>query len=280
MGMEKQHIDQKTFIQLRDLIYDRCGIFFHEKKTYLLEDRLSRRMREQGFSSYEEYLYYLRYDPKKDVEMKEVVNIVTTNETFFFRDEAQLDAFSSGILPVIVDNNKNSMKLIKVWSAACSTGEEPYTLGMIMAENGLLSNGWRLNIVGSDINDKVIATARRGIYGDYAVRNIPSQYKKRYFDNGSDTYAITKKIKDMVRYENINLLDHSRMMTMTNVDVIFCRNVLIYFDDNAKKKVIGHFYDSLKKGGYLVTGFSETLYNISRAFRPVGINKCIVYQKV
>jgi len=278
--MMKLPLSRETFIQLRDFIYEKSGISFQENKTYLLEDRLSRRLEVRGLSTYEEYLCFLRYDPKRDEELRELFNSVTTNETSFFRDINQIDAFKTGILPRIMERKKDGERIIRVWSAGCSTGEEPYTLAMVMAADGIPLKGWKVDVLGSDISEQVIASARRAIYGEYAMRNTPENYLMGYFLNGGGGYAVKPEIKQMVRFANINLLDHTQVKNIRGIDVIFCRNVLIYFDDKAKRKVVGYLYDSLVEGGFLVVGFSESLFSLTRAFRPVGVNKCVIYQKI
>ncbi len=279
--MAKIKLHLETFKQLRDFIYERCGISFQENKVYLLEDRLGHRLQERNFSTFEEYIHFLRYDVRKDDELRELYKSVTTNETSFFRDNLQLEAFRTGILPKVAESKRSSPeKRIKIWSAACSTGEEPYTLAMIMMEEGIVAKGFTPNVLASDISDGVLQSAKRAVYGEYSTRNIPEQYRRKYFylDDGGGL-AVNPAIKNMVRFDNINLIDHMKMRQIREMDIIFCRNVLIYFDDAAKKKVLTHFYDNLAKGGYLVIGFSESLFNLTRAFRPVSINRIVVYQK-
>ncbi|MBI5328535.1 MAG: protein-glutamate O-methyltransferase CheR [Deltaproteobacteria bacterium] len=278
--MDKQKISRETFMQLRDFIYEKSGIFFQENKIYLLEDRLSRRLQARNLSSYEEYLYFLRCDPDKDGELKELFNAITTNETSFFRDINQLDAFRTGIIPKVVEKKGNGQRTFRLWSAGCSTGEEPYTLSMITMDEWMHLNGWRVEILASDISEQVLASAKRATYGEYAVRNTNDGIVKKYFLEGSSGYVVKPEVRQAVRFVNINLLDMPQMKGIRGMDVIFCRNVLIYFDDNAKRKVIGHFYDALADGGFLVVGFSESLFNLTRAFKPVGINKCVIYQKI
>ncbi len=277
--MERPKITRDIFSQVRDFIYEKCGIYFGDGKEYLLEDRLSRRLSARNLSSYEEYLFFLRYDPKKEEELRALYNSVTTNETSFFRDINQLEAFRTGILPKIMERN-SSRRTIRIWSAACSTGEEPYTMAMILSEEGILLNGWKVEILASDISENVLNSAKRGVYGDYAVRNTPERYLKRYFTNNNNSYTVKPDVARLVRFANINLVDSLQVSKVRGMDVIFCRNVLIYFDDHGKRKVISFLHDSLVKGGFLMVGFSESLFSITRAFRPVGIRKCVAYQKI
>ncbi len=277
----KPRLSNETFCLLRDIIYAKCGIFFADNKKYLLETRLSRRLEEKNLKSFEDYYYFLVYDPDKDRELTNVLNAIVTNETSFFRDQPQLDAFINGVVPKVLDEKaRNGDKTVRVWSAASSTGEEPYTLGIMMLEAKLQMKGFGIEILGSDISNAVLRSAEAASYDKYALRNTPQDYINRYFRSSAGAYALDRKVKDLVRYRKVNLVDSTDTRTIKGMDIIFCRNVLIYFDDASKKKAVGHLYDSLAKGGYLFVGFSETLHNITRLFRPVSIERSVVYQKV
>lgn len=277
----KPRLSNETFVLLRDIIYAKCGIFFPETKKYLLETRLIRRLEEMNLKSFEDYYYFLTYDSQKEKELHNLFNSIVTNETSFFRDLPQLEAFRRGVVPKVLEEKaKAGSKTLKLWSAACSTGEEPLTLSMMLVEDGLQLKGWNIDILASDISDNVLKPAAAGSYEKYTLRNTPEQYVKKYFVPHGEGYTVTKKIHELVRYRKINLVDSIEMRMVKGMDIIFCRNVLIYFDDNSKKKVISHLYDSLNKGGYLFVGFSESLHNITRLFRPVSIERSVVYQKV
>ncbi len=278
--MAKYKMSKEVFTEFRDFIYNLCGINFADNKIYLLEDRLSRRIEEKNFSSYEEYIYFLKYDSGKSLELKNLYDSITTNETSFYRDLPQLTAFQSGVLPLVLQNKEPNDKVLRIWSAGCSTGEEPYTLAMMMLEAGLPLQGWSIEILASDISDQVLKSARNAVYGDYSIRNASPTVLSRYFTKAQDGYHVNPNIRRMVRFMNINLFDSDQVRSAMNIDVIFCRNVIIYFDDDSKRKVMGHFCDRLVDNGTLVLGFSETLINITRAFKPKGINKCVVYQKI
>lgn len=277
-GNGKLSID--TFHQLRDLIYEKSGIYFADVKKYLLENRLARRLEEKNFKTFEEYYYFLKYDPKRHHEFSSLFDSITTNETSFFRNPPQLEAFEKGVIPAVVESHrKSSNNKIRVWSAACSTGEEPYTIAIILLENKSLVSGMSVEIVASDISEIVLTSARKGVYGSNSVRNTSKQYLDKYFIANSDSYTIKPEVKNMVKFSNINLYDQSKMKMMKGFDVIFCRNVLIYFDEKAKRQVISNLYDSLNIGGYLIIGHSESLHSISRAFKLININKMPVYKK-
>lgn len=277
----KPKLSFETFCLLRDIIYARCGISFSDAKKYLLETRLQRRLEERNLKSFEDYYYFITYDANRESELTYLINSIVTNETSFFRDLPQLDVFRKGVVQKVVDEKmKAGGKTFKIWSAACSTGEEPYTLAMMLMEEGLHLKGWALDILGSDICDNVLRAAEAGCYESYSLRNTPEAYIRKYFTRGAEGFSVGKKVSEIVKYRKINLIDSFETRMIKGMDVVFCRNVLIYFDDASKKKVIGHIYDSMNKGGYLFVGFSETLHNITRLFRPVSIERSVVYQKV
>lgn len=276
-------LSTETFNLLRDVIYSKCGIYFADTKKYLLETRLARRLEEKNLKSFEDYYYMLMYDRDKERELANLFNSVVTNETSFFRDPVQLGAFGKGVVPKIVEaREKAGSRTIRVWSAACSTGEEPYTLAMMLVEAGLAAKGWTIDILGSDISDNVLKSANSGRYEKYSLRNTPEKYLKKYFTEagGGENYLVNPSVKGLVRYRKINLMDSIQTRMIKGVDVVFCRNVLIYFDDASKKKAVSHLYDSLNKGGYLFVGFSESLHNVTRLFRPESIERSVVYKKI
>jgi len=270
------------FLPLRDFIYEKTGIFFAENKMYLLESRLSNRLEELGFSSFEDYYFFLKYnniDSKK--ELTNLLNVVTTNETSYFRNPHQLDAFKVIIQKNYINNNSISMSSpLRIWSAACSTGEEPYTLAIILLEMMEIS---RKNIpfviYATDISSKVLESAKRGVYGSYSTRNMDNAIINKYFTRNGENCLLKEHVKKFVKIDFMNLTDAVAYKKYKNMDIIFCRNVLIYFDEKAKKKVIDLMYESLKPGGFLTVGHAESLHNISRAFKPVMFPGAIAYQR-
>ncbi|MBI5454649.1 MAG: protein-glutamate O-methyltransferase CheR [Deltaproteobacteria bacterium] len=277
----KPKLSNETFCLLRDIIYAKCGIQFGETKKYLLETRLARRLEEKNMKSFEDYYYYLMYDPDRAKELNQLLNCIVTNETSFFRDPAQLEAFRKGVVPrVAEDKARSGSRNLKIWSAASSTGEEPYTLAMMLIED-LSARGFGIEVLGSDISDRVLKSAETAVYEKYSLRNTPETFLGKYFvPSGPESYTVARKVRDVVKYRKVNLVDSIETRMIRGMDIIFCRNVLIYFDDASKKKAVTHLYDSLNKGGYLFVGFSETLHNITRLFRPVSIERSVVYQKV
>ena len=270
-----------VFDNFRKLIYDSCGIYFQDNKKYLLESRLMKRISYLGIGSYEEYYDYLKFKLSGVQEKKYLFEAITINETYFFRNQAQLDALVLNVIPELLKlKSKSGKQRLRIWSAASSSGEEAYSIAIII--NDLLKLKYptlEVEIIGTDIDHTVIATAKSGIYKEYSIRNTPAYYLKKYFKNYDNNYELIPAIKNMASFKNLNLVDDSEMRAMLNFDIIFCANVLIYFDLKAKIKVINHLYNSLNKGGYLFIGYAETLHMISKAFSIINYPKTIGYKK-
>ena len=265
------------FRLLRDLIKEYCGLFFDDGSMFLLEKRLSRRLKVHQLNDFRDYYRFLLYDRKRDEELTCVIDLLTVNETFFFREQNQLKAFSDEILPELRETNRES-KRIRIWSAGCSTGEEPYTIAMLALEYGYLY-GWDIEILGSDINQRVLTTARRGVYRKNSFRSTGRSFVDKYFAEENGSFTISEEVKRLVSFSCLNLLDPFKAKFVGKMDVIFCRNVLIYFDQNARKKVVDTFYDSIVEGGYLLLGHAESLMNISTSFDLRHLKNDMVYQK-
>ncbi len=268
-------LSDTEFQQLRRLIYEKTGIYFQDNKRYLLESRVGRRLSELRLPNGRAYLHMLLNGQGRE-EFRQLVNAITINETYFFRAPGHLEVLEQYILPEWLRTKQQ----IRIWSAGCSSGEEPYTLAIFLRDRIQPRYPYaRFEIIGTDINTNVLQQARQGIYGDYAVRNVPPEYLQRYFVRQGDRYQVCDEIRKMVQFQVLNLADPVAMNAMRNFDLIICANVLIYFDDNMKRRVVQSFYRSLVPGGYLFVGFSETLYGISQAFQPVRFGKAIVYRK-
>jgi chemotaxis protein methyltransferase CheR len=267
-----------VFRLIRDLVRDYCGMYFDDSSKYMLEHRLARRVRLHQFKDFRDYYRFLIYDRGREAELVEVIDSLTTNETYFFREEAQLKAFTDEIMPVLAAQKRNG-RPIRVWSAGCSTGEEPYTVAMLLMEKGY-SPGIEIEILGSDINQKVLNSARRGVYKRGSFRATDSRIMQKYFKEDSPgNFRISDEVKRHVSFGHMNLLDPYRLSFLREFDVIFCRNVIIYFDLESKKKLVGSFYEKLAQGGYLLLGHAESLLNISTAFTLVHLKNDMVYQK-
>jgi chemotaxis protein methyltransferase CheR len=268
-----------VFRLLRDFIHGYCGIYFDDGSRFLLERRLSRRIEQHRLGSFEEYYHYLRYDRKREEELAVLIDNLTTNETYFFREAHQLRAFSEEILPELRETLA-ARKTLRIWSAGCSTGEEPYTIAILMLESGDWWRDWRVEILGSDISQRVLAAARRGVYKKSAHRaTSPDMLAKYFVPDEKGDFRIIDRVRELVSFSCLNLLDPYKTSLVSNMDVIFCRNVIIYFDREAKKKVIASFNDKLRDGGYLLLGHSESLINLSTAFVLRTLRNDMVYQK-
>ncbi len=277
----KVSLSLKAFETWRKYIYDSTGIYFQDNKKYLLESRLQKRISHLGIASFEAYLDFVKFNPSGSSEIKYLYEAITINETFFFRNQPQLDALVTTILPEIISSKEKLGKnKIRIWSAASSSGEEAYSIAMMI--NDLIRPKYPnmdFEIVGTDISNAVVDVARRASYKEYSVRNTPVYYLKKYFKTNGTSFDLDPKIKNMASFKLLNLYDDLSMRTMINFDVIFCANVLIYFDQTSKIKVINHLYNSLFKGGYLFIGYSETLHGISKAFKLTSFPKTIGYKK-
>ena len=271
----------EEFRQLRDFIYEHCGIYIADNRKYLIENRLINRLKELGLKNFSEYYHYLRYDTNKRAELTRLFEVVTTNETSFFRNPPQLEVFQTKVLPaVIADIRAKGQKKLRIWSAGCSTGDEPYTIAIILHE--VLKTeaaAWDIKISASDLSEAVLAAGRRGIYNEYTLRTTPKALEDKYFHKEGTNYRVDDKLKAMIQFGALNLNDRMQIRRIDPSHIIFCRNVIIYFDDVMKKNVISAFYDNLLPGGYLIIGHSESLHNISRAFQPEHHPSAIMYRR-
>jgi chemotaxis protein methyltransferase CheR len=269
------------FENIRSYIYTNSGIYFQDNKKYFLESRLQRRINFLGIRTFEEYFDLLKFSPKGESEKKYFYEAITINETFFFRNQPQLDALASQILPEIIQaKNAAGKNKIRIWSAASSSGEEAYSIAMIFQDLIKPRNpNIELEVFGTDINSAVIETASNACYKDYSIRNTQPYYLKKYFKMNNGAYEVHPDIKKMASFKIMNLYDEAAIKSLFNFDVIFCANVLIYFDQASKTKVIANLYNALNKGGYLFIGYSETLHGISKAFKLVSYPNTVGYKK-
>ena len=270
-------LSDDVFRLIRDIIKDYCGLFFDDGSKYLLEKRLARRVRNRHLDDFRDYYRFIRYDKNFEEELTAIIDVLTVNETYFFREQNQLRAFSEEILEELKEKKRDTRSL-RIWSAGCSTGEEPYTIAMLIQEKGSFA-GWDVEIYGSDINQRVLQAARKGIYRKNSFRTAETYFIKKYFTEEDGSYRIGDGIKRHVNFSYLNLLDAFKTRFLGKMDVILCRNVLIYFDGPSRKRVIENFYDRLADGGYLLLGHAESLINVSTAFTLKHFKNDMVYQK-
>jgi chemotaxis protein methyltransferase CheR len=268
----------EEFRLLRELINRHCGISFGDDALQTVERRLRERLQLVGTNEFSQYYHYLRYHPDGAAEIERAVDILTTNETYFFREDYQLRAFREEILPNIKANLKaRNSKQLSIWSAGCSTGEEVYTLAILIVESGLFE-GYEVRIFGNDISRRVLQTARKATYRQSSFRVMDDRYQD-YFIETPEGRQVKPAIRAMCHFGFLNLLDKGRSAIVGRVDAIFCRNVLIYFDQQSRRQVIESFHERLWSGGYLMLGHSESLLHLSTAFELVHLSSDLVYRK-
>ena len=274
-------LTSQEFTSLRDFIYSLTGIHIPEKRKYLLENRLGSRIKDLGLKSFAEYHRFLRSDPKRNQEIDTLCEKITTNETSFFRDTRQLQVVQDHVLrPLLNQRQKAGKKDLRIWSAGCSSGEEPYTLAMMLHEALRLSIiGWDIRITANDISRAMLTKATQGVYTSHALRTTPKDILAKYFTQEPRGNKIHPKVQKLVAFSRINLNDRAEIKKIPRSQIIFCRNVIIYFDEAMKKRVINAFYDNLLPGGILVLGHSESIHKITRAFKPVIKQGGMFYQK-
>jgi chemotaxis protein methyltransferase CheR len=274
-------MSDEEFRLLRDLIYQHCGLHFTVDSKYLLEKRLSKRLHLHRLKNFKDYYYLLRYGQQRDLEMAEVVDALTTNETYFFREDFQLRTLVQDILPELCARKAKAGDCrLRIWSAGCSTGEEPYTIAMLLLEQPMLQD-WSIDIIGTDISQRVLQVARKGVYGLPSFRSTDAAYLQRYFSKteAEGKYRICDDVKKLVTISHLNLFDTPRVALLGKMDIVLCRNVIIYFDHAAKKKVIDSFFQRLRPEGFLLLGHSESLMNLSTDFLLRHFTHDMVYQR-
>jgi chemotaxis protein methyltransferase CheR len=265
------------FRLLRDLIYDYCGIYFQDDAGFLIQRRLAPRLEATGCRSFAEYYEILRYHNKRPEELEEIAQRITTNETYFFREGYQLDALRHEILPEAHAQRRRGRRLM-IWSAGCATGEEAYTLAILVLESGLFRD-WEVRIFGNDISRRVLQIARKAVYGHHSFRQTEERYLRRYFRDVDGRHQVKDEVKSLVTFGQLNLMDAESLALVGEVDIVLCRNVLIYFDVAARRRAIDSFHRRLVPGGYLLLGHSESLLNLSTAFELVHLQHDMVYRK-
>ena len=267
---------RRDFDFLRRLSNQHTGIVVTDDKFDMFYSRLARRVRALGLGSFAEYCNYLEH-PDSDTEMVELVNALTTNLTSFFRENHHFEFLAGTALPDLVQRNRSSRK-VRIWSAGCSTGEEPYSLSMVLQESSSLLNGWDVKLLASDIDSNVLRQAQAGVYPLARVEGIAKARLKRFFQKGSGSNTGKARVRSELRrameFRQVNLMNKLDVETQ---DIIFCRNVIIYFDKETKRKLLDKFAESLAPNGYLFVGHSESLHQVTDRFQLIGNT---VYRKV
>lgn len=260
------------FERYRKLIYDESGIHFSATNRSILESRLRERLREKKSGSLSDYFALITRDHE---EFKTLLDAVTTNLTRFFRNQPHFDALQKYVIPELLKSRGSAPdRRLRIWSAGCSTGEEPYTIGLLLSE--ILPPPWSAEIVASDISLKSLMVAKEGFYPDSRVAGVPDSYLSKYFERKPNGWQMRDQIKKLVRFDYHNLKNDSGLR---NIDIVFCRNVLIYFDESAQKATIERFYDAMGSKSFLFIGHSESLFGMNTRFEFLKTEWACLYKK-
>jgi len=270
-------ISDDDFQKFREFFYRKTGIQFEPSKRYFVDKRLVERITATGNDTFRSYFTLLRFQASSE-ELQQLTNLMTVNETYFFREEYQFKCLVNSILPDIVkgkfDNNP-----IRIWVIPSSSGEEPYSIALYLLEYWAGINNWDIEIISSDIDTKILAQARQGLYSARSVQQLPAKLLMQYFQKTTAGYQISEELRQSVEFTRVNLSERADTRAYRNFDVIFCRNLLIYFDDVSRKSAAETFYDALKPGGYICLGHSESMSRISSLYKVRKFPEAIVYQK-
>jgi len=274
-------LSSDDFSLFQELLIETSGLFFEESRSQSLHLALWQRLQHRGHDSYREYYNLLKFHPEGRLEIRELLDLITIGETYFFRNKAQFDVLMKLVLPEIMQRKMDSgEKWLRVWSAGCSGGDETYSIAMALMEVVPSYQNWHISILGTDINRNVLACAKEATYGEKHIGHLPKEYVAKYFTVRGTTYILNTNVRELARFEYHNLAKdpfiHERMQ---NIDIIFCRNVMIYFDSQTSLRVIENFYNCLARDGYLFLGHAETLWQITNKFERVEFPQTFIYKK-
>lgn len=271
-------VTDDEFRRFADFIYRRTGLSYGASKRYFIDRRILDRVERTGLGSVQSYLAMLRFD-ETGRELEAIINSLTVNETYFWREEHQFACLARSILPEVV-RGRRSGDTVRIWSLPCSTGEEPYSIAMWLLEKWPDVDGYNIEIIGSDIDTRVLAAARDGIFDARSVHRLPHSVLERYFQRwGADGWRIAASLRDSIEFTHVNASDRAQMAAIRDVDVIFCRNLLIYFDDVSRREMAESMYESLRPGGFVCLGHSESMSRISPLFEVRRFPDATVYQR-
>ena len=271
------NLSQNEYNKIKDLIYSNTGIFLGDSKIGILSRRVDSRMEKLDLRTVQDYYRYLVLDGDRG-EIEELINLIVVPETYFFRDYPQLKLFAEGVLPTVTKEKSKNLNL-SILSAGCSTGDEPYTLAIILKEMLNNTDEWNIRIDAVDINRSLLKKSLEGVYSSHALRETPYLYRDRYFSKEDDTYIISPDIKKMVTFRRVNLFNRAQMSVLFRYDTVFCRNVLIYFDHSSAGKVMESLYEIMNPGAFIFLGSAESVGRLTSLFRLVRFGNSFVYQK-
>ena len=267
-------LPDSAFGLLRDLIHERTGLFYDQSKSEVLTDKLSPLVIERGFGSFLDYYYLLKYDPAANQEWKKVIDALSVQETYFWREMDQVRAVADLLVPQHFSTPRAAP--LRIWSAACATGEEPFTLAIALEEAGWYQRA-PIEILASDASVTALEKARRGIFRERSFRCLPDNLRAKYFQPVPQGWCIAPEMLVRVRFQRANLVAPGEIDALARVPVIFCRNVFIYFSPAAITRTVGHFAERMPEGGHLFVGVSESLLRLNTGFDLQEIGKAFVY---
>ena len=271
-------ITDDDFEKFREFFYRKTGIMFEQSKRYFVDRRLVERIKATGHDSFKSYFIFVRFDTSGK-ELQNLINALTVNETYFFREEYQFRCMVNKMLPEIV-SRKKPVEIIKIWSIPCSTGEEPYSIAIYLLEYWKDIDKWDVEIVGSDIDTNALEKAKRGIYSERSVQDLPKHILQKYFTYlGNGDYQICEDLRNSIEFTKVNIVDPKETKRYRGFDIVFCRNLLIYFDDLSRKLAVENIYDAMNPGGFICLGHSESMSRITSIFQIRKFPEAIVYQK-
>ncbi|MEO0274674.1 MAG: protein-glutamate O-methyltransferase CheR [candidate division WOR-3 bacterium] len=271
-------ISDQDFEKFKEYFYRKTGIMFDQSKRYFVDRRLIERIKATGHTCFKNYFIFLRFEASGK-ELQNLINVLTVNETYFFREEYQFQTMVKRMLPEIISRKKKG-DLIRIWSIPSSTGEEPYSIAIYLLEHWKQLDQWDVEIISSDIDTEVIEKAKRGIYSERSVKSLPDDILKKYFNPlGNGYFKISDELISAVEFTRVNLVDKFETKRYRGFDIVFCRNLLIYFDDASRKLAAENIYDALNPGGFVCLGHSESMSRISPIFQVRKFPEAIVYQK-
>lgn len=270
-------ITEDDFQKFREFFYRKTGINFESTKRYFVDKRLIERIEATGNSDFRSYFSMLRFQASGE-EVQLLTNLMTVNETYFLREEYQFSCLVNSILPEIVQR-KTDQSTIRIWCIPSSSGEEPYSVALYLMERWAAISKWDVEIISSDIDTGILHKARVGRYSQRSIQHVPAAWLNKYFKRIGDEYQINEDLRQAVEFTRVNLAEPTDTRPYRNFDVIFCRNLLIYFDDASRKSAAETFYDALKPGGFICLGHSESMSRISSLYKVRKFPEAIVYQK-
>jgi len=270
-------ISQDDFQKFQEYFYRKTGIRFEDSKRYFVDKRLLERIAATASNDFRNYFAMLRFEAS-GAEMQQLINLMTVNETYFFREEYQFECLVESILPEIVARKQHDGP-IRIWTIPSSSGEEAYTIAMCLLERWSGIDRWDVEILSSDIDTNILVQARAGLYSARSVQHVPENYLAKYFRRTAKGFQLDDTLRNAVEFSRVNLQDATEVRPYRNFDVIFCRNLLIYFDDQSRKQAAETFFDALRPGGFMLLGHSESMSRMSALFQVRKFPEAIVYQR-